>query len=186
MPVLSSSCGTSPKTSKSQSRPESTRPTTKERLAKTGPAAVKPKPSKTTVAFKTPAAPKQVTTLPRRSDASKRKDRALTRIEYHRSLYRFFRTYRGVSSASLVFAIRFIKAFFYVLTRVPLALLGGSYRADWIDYRDVLTWHLRGCPAAVGLGQFIEFEPAEEPVASSDPASPLFRSEASRGRHARA
>ncbi len=118
--------------------------------------------------------------------SSKRKDRALTRIEYHRSLYRFFRTYRGVSSASLVFAIRFIKAFFYVLTRVPLALLGGSYRADWIDYRDVLTWHLRGCPAAVGLGQFIEFEPAEEPVASSDPASPLFRSEASRGRHARA
>ena len=130
--------------------------------------------------------------------SSKRKNRALTRIEYHRSIYRFFRTYRGVTSASVVFAFRFIKAFFYVLTRAPLALFGGSYWANWIDYRDVLVWHLRGCPGAVGLGQFIEFGRADDPArtvaqpgsglgaGSNLPASPLFQRHSSRGSDARA
>ncbi len=136
--------------------------------------------------------------------SSKRKNRALTRIEYHRSIYRFFRTYRGLTSAMVVFALRFFKAFFYVTTRAPLALFGGSYRSDWIDDRDVLVWHLRGCPAAVGLGQFVEFDSADDPArtvaqpgsslpaGSNVPASPLVQrlqhpqSQSSRGSDARA
>lgn len=118
--------------------------------------------------------------------SSKRRHRALTRIEYHRSLYRFFRTYRGVSSASLVFALRVTKALFYVLARAPLAPLGGSHRAHWIDDREVLVWHLRGCPAAVGLGQKLEYDAEADPAESGDPVSTLFRSPASRDRDARA
>jgi GT2 family glycosyltransferase len=90
--------------------------------------------------------------------SSKRRSPALTRIEYHRSLYRFFRKYRGPVPSALVLALRTTKAFFYVLTQAPLALAGRRHRARWAIHRDVLVWHLRGCPASVGLGRLAPFE----------------------------
>ena len=84
--------------------------------------------------------------------SSKRKYPALTRIEYHRSLYRFFRTYRGPFRTATVLTLRFVKALFYVVTQAPLALVGERHRMRWVIHRDVFVWHLRGCPAAVGLG----------------------------------
>jgi GT2 family glycosyltransferase len=85
--------------------------------------------------------------------SSKRKNPALTRIEYHRSLYRFFRKFRGPLATSLVQALRFAKTGFYVVTQAPLALGGARHRERWNIHRDVLWWHVRGCPATVGLGR---------------------------------
>jgi GT2 family glycosyltransferase len=86
--------------------------------------------------------------------SSKRKNPALTRIEYHRSLYRFYRKYRGTGWMAMVLFVRFAKALFYVVTQAPLALAGGRHRSRWKMHRDVFTWHLRGCPATVGLGGY--------------------------------
>jgi len=85
--------------------------------------------------------------------SSKRRSPALTRIEYHRSLYRFFRKYRGGLEASLVRGLRFTKTFFYLVTQAPLAIAGTRHRARWSIHRDVFLWHLRGCPGNVGLGR---------------------------------
>jgi GT2 family glycosyltransferase len=90
--------------------------------------------------------------------SSKRRSPALTRIEYHRSLYRFFRKYRGPLPFQLVRAVRFGKAFFYVVTQAPFALAGARHRQRWSIHRDVFLWHLRGCPATVGLGRVAGFE----------------------------
>jgi GT2 family glycosyltransferase len=84
--------------------------------------------------------------------SSKRRSPALTRIEYHRSLYRFFHKHHGWAAAGLVLALRFAKAFFYLVTQAPLALAGGRHRERWEIHRTVWIWHLRGCPSAVGLG----------------------------------
>jgi GT2 family glycosyltransferase len=89
--------------------------------------------------------------------SSKRRSPALTRIEYHRSLYRFFRKYRGRVPSNLVLALRFTKALFYVVTQAPFGLAGARHRARWSIHRDVLLWHLRGCPASVGLGHPVGF-----------------------------
>jgi GT2 family glycosyltransferase len=83
--------------------------------------------------------------------SSKRKAPAVTRIEYHRSLYRFFRVNHGAGSMAMVLSVRLLKSLFYVVTQAPLAILGGRGRDRWKVHRDVLLWHLRGCPRAVGL-----------------------------------
>jgi GT2 family glycosyltransferase len=83
--------------------------------------------------------------------SSKRKHPALTRIEYHRSLYRYHRESRSALSGAAVLGLCLAKSLFYVSSQAPLALTGGPRRARWRVHRDVLAWHLRGCPAAVGL-----------------------------------
>ncbi len=90
--------------------------------------------------------------------SSKRRSPALTRIEYHRSLYRYFRKYRGRVETSLVRVLRFTKALFYVVTQAPLAIAGTRHRARWSIHRDVFMWHLRGCPGSVGLGRVAVLE----------------------------
>ncbi len=85
--------------------------------------------------------------------SSKRRSPALTRIEYHRSLYRFFRKHHGRVGADLVLALRFTKAFFYLVTQAPLVLAGERHRERWGIHRLVFIWHLRGCPSTVGLGR---------------------------------
>jgi hypothetical protein len=83
--------------------------------------------------------------------SSKRRDPALTRIEYHRSLYHFFRVNRGTGWTAMVLCSRLLKTLFYVVAQAPLALFGGHGLVRWKVHRDVLVWHLRGCPEAVGL-----------------------------------
>ncbi len=103
--------------------------------------------------------------------SSKRKDRGLALIEYHRSLYRFFRKYRGATPAALVFALRLAKSAFYLATQAPLAALLPGHRPRWRAHRAVLAWHLRGCPAAVGLRQ-LGAPGAALPAAAAAPAGP--------------
>lgn len=107
--------------------------------------------------------------------SSKRKYPALTKIEYHRSLYRFFRTYRGMTSAALVFALRFAKSCFYVVSKSPSLAFGAASRARWAAHRDVFDWHIRGCPQAVGLGHFragtLRDDPETPPLTRGDAPS---------------
>jgi hypothetical protein len=92
--------------------------------------------------------------------SSRRCDPARTRIEYHRSLYKFLLRHRGVSRAAVVWMTRFAKSWLRVLAGAPLALASRSARARWRVHRDVLWWHLHGCPSGVGLAALGGEEPA--------------------------
>lgn len=81
--------------------------------------------------------------------SSKRRHPEATRIEYHRSLYRYYRTQRG--GAAPVLWLRLTKAVLRVAGGAPLAALSPRRRARWRSHRAVLGWHLRGCPADAGL-----------------------------------
>ena len=83
--------------------------------------------------------------------SSKRVHPSLTRIEYHRSLYRFYQSHHGRGRAATALALRVCKAVFYVVTQAPLALFAPRIRVRCRAHWDVLLWHLRGCPASAGL-----------------------------------
>jgi hypothetical protein len=84
--------------------------------------------------------------------SSKLRNPALARIEYHRSLYHFFRVNRGTVSMVAVFGVRLFKNGLYVVARAPRALVSGAAgRARLRAQCDVLLWHLRGCPRSVGF-----------------------------------
>jgi hypothetical protein len=82
--------------------------------------------------------------------STKKKMPAETRIEYHRSLYHFFRKNRGPLAAAAVVALRFVKALWYVVAELP-AVITQRGRERWRGRLVVLAWHLRGCPADWGL-----------------------------------
>jgi hypothetical protein len=81
-------------------------------------------------------------------DCIERKDPALRRIEYHRSLYRFSLKNRGRGRMAIVCVLRIAKSLFRVASQAPLALPGERQRAHRVVHRDVLRWHRRGGPVA--------------------------------------
>lgn len=83
--------------------------------------------------------------------STKKKIPARTRIEYHRSLYHFFRKNRGIGPAAVVVALRTAKALFYTVALAPAALVSRRGRERWRSRAAVFLWHLRGCPAHGGL-----------------------------------
>ncbi len=83
--------------------------------------------------------------------STKKKIPAETRIEYHRSLYHFFRKNRGGPRAAGIKALRIAKAALYVVMRAPGAILSRRMRERWEQDWIVLRWHLRGCPEDEGL-----------------------------------
>jgi hypothetical protein len=95
--------------------------------------------------------------------SSKSRDPTLARIEYHRSLYHFFRVNRGMGSLAMVFALRLFKNALYVALHAPAALVAGERGRERLRiHRDVLVWHLRGCPRSPG------FAASAVPVDSTD------------------
>jgi GT2 family glycosyltransferase len=74
-----------------------------------------------------------------------------TRIEYHRSLYHFFRKRRGAGRAAAVVAVRIAKLVLALLALAPLALVLRGQRERWRERAAILAWHLRGCPRSWGL-----------------------------------
>jgi GT2 family glycosyltransferase len=98
--------------------------------------------------------------------ASTKKRRPVeTRIEYHRSLYHFFRKQRGAFQAGLVIGWRFAKTLVYVVVGALPALFRSRGRQRWQRDLTLLAWHLRGCPLD-GWGY-----PRERPL--GDPAPRL-------------
>ena len=83
--------------------------------------------------------------------SSKKKLPAETRIEYHRSLYHFFRKNRGPVRWAAVVAWRLLKTLLYVVIRAPGALVAEKGRERWLGDVHVFAWHLRGQPLA-GFG----------------------------------
>jgi GT2 family glycosyltransferase len=82
---------------------------------------------------------------------TKKRVPAETRIEYHRSLYRFFLTHRGERAFRVLLALRVAKGFLYAATGWLPALVSARSRDRWIQNLRVLAWHLRGRPADEGL-----------------------------------
>ena len=91
--------------------------------------------------------------------STKKKVPAETRIEYHKSLYRFFRKNRGSFPALLILILRSLKAILYVLWGIPGALAHGRRRDRWLQDCKVLRWHVRGCPDDEGLAGLREKSP---------------------------
>lgn len=83
--------------------------------------------------------------------STKKKVPAETRIEYHRSLYHFFRKNRGPGSARVIQALRIFKGTLYALVGMVLAPFSARQRDRWWQNLRVLSWHLRGQPADEGL-----------------------------------
>jgi len=88
--------------------------------------------------------------------STKKKVPAETRIEYHRSLYHFFRKNRGPLPALLIVILRVLKAILYVVWGIPGALVYRRSRDRWRQDWRVLRWHLRGCPEDEGLARLRE------------------------------
>lgn len=82
---------------------------------------------------------------------TKKRVPAETRIEYHRSLYRFFRTHRGERAFRALLALRIAKGFLYAGTGWLPGLFSARARERWVQNLRVLGWHLRGRPAREGL-----------------------------------
>ena len=83
--------------------------------------------------------------------SSKRRDGALTRIEFHRSLYRFLRRHRGRATLAFVVALRVFKGMGSVLGLCLVAPFSFKLRVRLRERARLLAWHLRGCPADVGV-----------------------------------
>jgi GT2 family glycosyltransferase len=93
--------------------------------------------------------------------STKKKVPAETRIEYHRSLYHFFRKNRGAGPARAVQALRIFKGTLYALTGLVLAPFSARQRDRWVQNLRVLSWHLRGQPADEGLRRVSRTQSAE-------------------------
>jgi len=74
-----------------------------------------------------------------------------TRIEYHRSLYHFFRKNRGPLQAGIVVGIRVARLLLGSILVLPLLPFWQSERVRWSHRLALLRWHAVGCPASWGL-----------------------------------
>ncbi len=74
-----------------------------------------------------------------------------TRIEYHRSLYLFFRKNHGPAAERAVRGVRLLKLTLGALLSAPLALVSSSQRERLSGRIGLLRWHLAGRPADWGL-----------------------------------
>lgn len=84
-------------------------------------------------------------------ESSKRVAPLRTRIEFHRSLYRFVETRRGPVSAHAIRAIRITRALGTALLAVPGAIVRPAARRRLHERLGLLRWHLRGRPDEEGL-----------------------------------
>jgi len=85
--------------------------------------------------------------------SSKRVAAIASRIEYHRSLYRFLRAHRGVGTSRLAAAVRTLRGAVTVAGLAPAALVSASARRRFVERRALLDWHLRGRPPDPSLAR---------------------------------
>lgn len=72
------------------------------------------------------------------------------KVEFNRSLWRFFRKHRGPGAACLFALLGCLKAAIEVLTNLPLAVLP-SFRSRLLRSAGVLFWYALGMPEGFGL-----------------------------------
>lgn len=85
--------------------------------------------------------------------SSKRRHPATTRIEFHRSLYRFLEQHRGSGVRRAVVALRLARSLGTCLLLALPAALGTRSRARLRERLVLISWHLRGQPATPSLSE---------------------------------
>jgi len=88
--------------------------------------------------------------------SSKRRQPLVTRIEFHRSLYRFLRRWRGPHQARIARVWRLLRNMFSVLLLAVPALIFPRARERAVERIGLLLWHLQGCPAEPTLAQGLQ------------------------------
>jgi len=83
--------------------------------------------------------------------SSKKRDPARTRIEYHRSLYRFFLENRGPAVLGALVVVRVAKSVLHVVVGAPAAFVSRKGRERWRARWRVLAWHFAGMPEGWGM-----------------------------------
>jgi len=80
---------------------------------------------------------------------------AAARIEFYRSRYRFFRLHRGELAAATLKGGLILKGFCNLVFSGLVGVLPLPWTSKWRDrsriHREILTWHLKGCPQGWGL-----------------------------------
>jgi GT2 family glycosyltransferase len=84
--------------------------------------------------------------------SSKRVAPAASRIEYHRSLYRFLGARRGPGTRRLARGMRSLRAPFTLLGLALASLFSARARRRLPERGALLVWHWRGCPPEPRLG----------------------------------
>jgi hypothetical protein len=87
----------------------------------------------------------------RSGESSKRRRPGPTRIEFHRSLYRFVERRRGRASRAAMVTVRLARTVGTLALLALAAPFSGHSRARLAERWSLLVWHLRGCPEAGGL-----------------------------------
>jgi GT2 family glycosyltransferase len=88
--------------------------------------------------------------------SSKRRAPLATRIEFHRSLYRFLDRRRGPRIAALSRVVRSARTAVGLVGRAAWALGSKRGRGRLAERWGLLLWHLRGCPNEPSLAQALE------------------------------
>jgi GT2 family glycosyltransferase len=78
--------------------------------------------------------------------SSKRVAPLVTRIEYHRSLYRFLAIERGWPVAHLARGLRTLRGGLLILGMIVMFPISASVRRRMPERWGLLLWHLQGCP----------------------------------------
>ena len=85
--------------------------------------------------------------------SSKQRAPLATRIEFHRSLYRFLARRHGVRVARLARAVRTLRSGVGIALLLLPALFSERARARVMERWGLVLWHLRGCPAEPVLAE---------------------------------
>lgn len=99
--------------------------------------------------------------------SSKRRAALATRIEFHRSLYRYFEKRHGRGMAGFVRVLRTLRGALMVLSLATLSGLSSRQRRRLPERWGLLLWHLRGCPDEPRLDDALEAAGIEPGVAGS-------------------
>jgi len=105
--------------------------------------------------------------------SSKRRAPLATRIEYHRSLYRYLGTHQGRTVLLFASSLRALRTALGLIGLSVLAPFSARARARWVERRGLLLWHLRGCPSEPGFADAIA---ASDPI-GEDPVPGCGRGE---------
>lgn len=93
--------------------------------------------------------------------SSKRRAPLATRVEFHRSLYRFLTERRGVPLARLAFVWRALRSSVAALGQMLVGIVVASARARAAERWGLVLWHLRGGPSEPGLAEALRETTAE-------------------------
>jgi hypothetical protein len=101
-------------------------------------------------------------TMHRLGASSKRRVPLVTRIEFHRSLYRFLERRRGSRVAAIAYAARIVRNSITGIGLLLLAVGSNRARTRLAERWGLLLWHLRGRPLQPNLERALQIEMESE------------------------